>query len=119
MESNFKNNLRKFRATYNLTQQDMANRLRIKRARYGSYEEGRAEPTIGEYFLFCKMMNITNPESFYKDESYMEATVTTNDARLNLILGNIINSFNEVDKSFERLGNHVLLLNIQKDKHEG
>lgn len=113
MASNFKNNLRKFRSTYKLTQQDMANRLHIKRARYGSYEEGRAEPTIGEYFMFCRIMCINNPKSFYEDEDYMEQTVTTSDERLNLVLGNIVHSFNEVDKAFDNLSDKMRLLNIK------
>ncbi len=56
--------LRKYRNENKLSQVELCEKLSIPRQRYASYEEGRAEPSIQEYFRFCELMNV-DPVLFY------------------------------------------------------
>lgn len=58
MITEFAKNLKKVRKHYNLSQTDFANRIKIGRPRYSSWEEARAEPDLKTLIQLCKTYNI-------------------------------------------------------------
>ena len=63
----FSQNLKEFRKINNLTQEDFANILGIKRPRLASYEEERVEPPIKLFLEICDHCKI-HPKLFYETE---------------------------------------------------
>jgi len=55
MKNKLNENIRSLRKSLNLTQEEFAARLQIKRSLVGAYEEGRAEPRLE---LLCKMADL-------------------------------------------------------------
>ena len=62
-------NLRYLRKLRNLTQEEFANKLRIKRSLLGAYEEERAEPRIEVLELVGDMFKLSLDELLLKDLS--------------------------------------------------
>lgn len=52
-------NLKQLRKTKNLTQTQLAEKIGIKRAILGAYEEGRAEPKLSTLQMFCRFFNLS------------------------------------------------------------
>ena len=55
MKNHLNENIRALRKSLDLTQEEFASRLKIKRSLVGAYEEGRAEPRLE---LLCKMAEL-------------------------------------------------------------
>jgi len=65
--------LKQYRTKNKLVQREIALAFNIPLKRYASYEEGRAEPPIQEYFRMCEIMQV-NPVLFYNEGiSYYES----------------------------------------------
>ncbi len=54
----FSDNLKYFREQNSLTQQEVANKLKIERSTYCCYERGKTEPNIKNLLKLCKIFNI-------------------------------------------------------------
>lgn len=52
-------NIKFFRKQLGLTQEQLANRVSIKRSLLGAYEEGRAEPGLETLILFARLFNVS------------------------------------------------------------
>ena len=62
-------NLKYLRKLRGWTQEEFANKLRIKRSLLGAYEEERAEPRIDVLEVVCDMFKLTLDEILRKDLS--------------------------------------------------
>lgn len=62
-------NLKYLRKLRGWTQEEFANKLKIKRSLLGAYEEERAEPKIEVMEIVCKMFKLTLDELIFKDVS--------------------------------------------------
>jgi transcriptional regulator with XRE-family HTH domain len=60
-------NLRYLRKLRGWTQEEFANKLRIKRSLVGAYEEERAEPRLDITETICSIFKLTMEEFFFKD----------------------------------------------------
>jgi len=54
-----KERLKELRRTLNLTQQELANQLHIKRTNIGNYESGVSSPTDSVIALICREFNVS------------------------------------------------------------
>ena len=64
-----KNNLKVLRATHNLTQESLAEKLGTHRGRPLSLENGKYEPSIGLAFKAAKLFKVKIEDIFYPGES--------------------------------------------------
>jgi transcriptional regulator with XRE-family HTH domain len=102
-KSNFKDNLRRYRDINQLTQIKLAGILSMGRAKLGSYEEGRAEPSIGDFYVMCEKMKITDPQGFYSNENYFDNVPLVSGQRMRLLCSNIVHNFTQIEECIEKL----------------
>lgn len=94
MENNLINNIRFLRKKHQLTQDEMASALGVKRAVIGSYEEGRAVPKITILQKICTHFKISIDELINSDLSN-SSTITDKITGKNLrILSTVVNQEN-------------------------
>ena len=55
-------NIRRFRQDNNLTQEELANRLGMKKQTVSSWEAGRTEPTLGQCSSMARIFGVTVDE---------------------------------------------------------
>ncbi|WP_457833195.1 helix-turn-helix transcriptional regulator, partial [Staphylococcus aureus] len=67
--SNAGKNLRYLRKLRGWTQEEFANKLKVKRSLIGAYEEERAEPKLEVMELVCSIFKITLEDFLFKDLS--------------------------------------------------
>lgn len=66
-----KNNLEKLRSGYNLTQEQLANKLKVTRQTINSIEKGKYNPSIILAFKISKFFNTTIENVFiFQEDSY-------------------------------------------------
>lgn len=70
----FSDNLKHLRQAHRLTQQDLANKLEVKRSQIGAYEEGRAMPKIPVLQQLAAYFNLSLDELVGKDLKAEEKT---------------------------------------------
>ncbi len=63
-----KNNIKDLREKYNLTQQDLAEKLMVSRQTINSLESGRYNPSIQLAFKVAKLFNLTIEDIFIYEE---------------------------------------------------
>jgi transcriptional regulator with XRE-family HTH domain len=66
----FAQNLRKARAAYGMTQEQVAAAIGVKTGAYQKYEEGRCEPNIDTLVLIGQVLEITNLPAFLSDPEF-------------------------------------------------
>lgn len=71
-KSAFACNLAFVRKLKGWNQERMANFIGISRPTLGSYEEGRAEPSVGVFLKMCTLLGISDPFGFYRDYSFFQ-----------------------------------------------
>jgi transcriptional regulator with XRE-family HTH domain len=71
MKSAFSINLSKVRRHCNLTQEQAAAQIGIKRGTLGSYEEGRAEPSIVILAKILEAYEVNDAQAFLSDPNYL------------------------------------------------
>lgn len=72
--SNLANNLRHLRKQNQLTQEQLAQKLGVKRAMIGAYEEGRAEPRLLTLQHFCQFFSVRMDQLVLRDLSTENVT---------------------------------------------
>ena len=75
--SNLANNLRYLRKQNQLTQEQLAQKLGIKRALIGAYEEGRAEPKLLTLQYFCQFFKVRMDQLVLRDLTTEKAEAET------------------------------------------
>ena len=71
MKSAFSINLSKVRRQCNLTQEEAAAQIGIKRSTLGSYEEGRAEPSMANLAKILEAYGIQDVKAFLSNPNYL------------------------------------------------
>lgn len=71
-KSAFASNLAYIRKMRGWKQERMATFLGISRPTLGSYEEGRAEPSIDVFLKICSRLAVGDPYGFYRDYSFFQ-----------------------------------------------
>jgi putative transcriptional regulator len=64
-----KNRIKVFRAMHDMTQEDLAKRVRVTRRTINSIERGRYNPSIEVAYNIAKVFNVTIEEVFCFEES--------------------------------------------------
>jgi DNA-binding XRE family transcriptional regulator len=103
MKSVFARNMHRIRSHHQYTQEQSAKIIGISRQALGSYEEGRAEPSIENLFKICKGYGIAdvgnflwNPEFLLEKGSSAESIYpqTLVEARYRSLRGNVKEAVN-------------------------
>ena len=63
-----KNKLKVFRAMHDLTQENLANRLKVTRSTIVSLENGKYDPSIGLAFRIARLFNVKIEDIFEYEE---------------------------------------------------
>ncbi|MFI8380103.1 helix-turn-helix transcriptional regulator [Leeuwenhoekiella sp. NPDC079379] len=59
-----KNNIKNLRATFNLTQEDLANRIEVSRQTINAIEKGKFDPSLPTAFRLAAVFKCTIEELF-------------------------------------------------------
>jgi putative transcriptional regulator len=59
-----KNNIKNLRATFNLTQEDLANRIEVSRQTINAIEKGKFDPSLPTAFRLAAVFRCTIEELF-------------------------------------------------------
>lgn len=69
---NFKDNLKKIRKDNNLSQEELAEKLRVSRQSVSKWEQGLAYPEMDKVLQICKMFNVSMDDLLNKDINKQE-----------------------------------------------
>lgn len=67
-----KTRIKEFRARYDMTQEDLANRVGVRRETIGFLEKGKYNPSLKLAYKIAKTLETTVDELFIFDESDLE-----------------------------------------------
>ena len=66
--NHFAQNIQLIRESMGLTQSAVAQKIGVKRTRYGAWEEGRAYPRVRELFTLCEALGTTDIYALFKEK---------------------------------------------------